>query len=296
MKKLTTEQFIKRANKVHDNKYNYSLVEYKNTHNKIKIICLKHGIFEQTPNKHLKGQGCIECSGKKKLTKKEFIKRANKVHDNKYNHIHDKVIINCPIHGEFEQVANSHLNGNGCKMCGYINVSKKGRLLKNDFIKRVKKIHDNKYDYSLVKYLGIFYKVKIICPRHGTFEQTPDNHLQGKGCPKCTHIVSKPEKEIGSFLDYLKVNYKQSDRSIIKPYELDIVIPSKKLSIEFNGKYWHSNEKILERTNGKMNAQEYHQMKTDMCNEKGYKLLHIFEEDWIKDKQKELYRIKDFLK
>jgi hypothetical protein len=69
------------------------------------------------------------------------------------------------------------------------------------------------------------------------------------------------------------------------------VIPSKNITIEFNGRYWHSDAIILKRTNGKMTVDEYPQMKTVMCNSKGYKLLHIFEEDWIKNRQKELNKI-----
>lgn len=108
-------------------------------------------------------------------------------------------------------------------------------------------------------------------------------------------MSSRPEIEICSFLDLVNVDYKHSDRTIIKPYELDIVLSSKKLAIEFNGSYWHSDEKILERTNGKMNAQEYHQMKIDMCKKKGYELLHIFEDDWIKHREKELNKLYKFI-
>jgi G:T-mismatch repair DNA endonuclease (very short patch repair protein) len=174
----------------------------------------------------------------------------------------------------------------GCPDC-----AKNQRKSTEEFIKNSKNIHGDKYDYSLVKYKNAHNKIKIICKKHGVFEQAPNKHINMKqGCPKCSRNVSKPEKEICSFLDELNVGYKQSDRSIIKPYELDIVIPSKKLAIEFNGRYWHSNE-MIKKHRGYETADEYHQMKTDMCNKKGYKLLHINEQCWIDNKQKELDRI-----
>ena len=90
-KKLTTEEFIIRAREVHDDKYDYSLVDYQDYKLKIKIICFEHGIFEQTPDKHLFGQGCVKCginksSNAKKLNTSSFIKKAIKVHGDRYNY------------------------------------------------------------------------------------------------------------------------------------------------------------------------------------------------------------------
>ena len=70
MGKLTKQEFINKASKIHNNKYDYSNIEYKNISTKIKIICPIHGEFEQSPSKHLIGQGCPKCSGKYKPTTK----------------------------------------------------------------------------------------------------------------------------------------------------------------------------------------------------------------------------------
>jgi hypothetical protein len=120
----TTEEFIRRAKKVHGDKYDYSKVEYKGTHTKVCIICPIHGEFFQTPNNHLHGQGCLACGGRKQLTKEEFIQKAREVHGDKYDYSkveyvnkNTKVKIICPIHGEFEQEPNSHLEGKGCPNC-----------------------------------------------------------------------------------------------------------------------------------------------------------------------------------
>jgi hypothetical protein len=124
--KLTTEQFIEKAIEVHGDRYDYSLVEYKSAHTKVKIICKEHGTFEQAPTNHLVGNGCSVCSyvAKASIAKSEFADKANLVHSNKYSYelvdyknSHAKVSIVCPIHGEFEQSPSNHIRGRGCNLC-----------------------------------------------------------------------------------------------------------------------------------------------------------------------------------
>ena len=189
----TTEEFIRRAKKVHGDKYDYSKVEYKGTHTKVCIICPIHGEFFQTPNNHLHGQGCLACGGRKQLTKEEFIQKAREVHGDKYDYSkveyvnkNTKVKIICPIHGEFFQTPNNHLQGHGCHKC----VGCK-QLTKEEFIQKAREAHGYKYDYSKVEYINAHTKVKIICPIHGEFEQEPNSHLEGKGCPNCYHKTKK---------------------------------------------------------------------------------------------------------
>ena len=124
----SNEEFIKQANTVHNNKYDYSKVKYQSNHIKVDIICPKHGLFSQTPADHLSGHSCKKCGSENsggKLTLEEFVTKANIVHKDKYiytNTIYtksaNKLIIECPYHGEFVQTASDHLNGNGCQMCG----------------------------------------------------------------------------------------------------------------------------------------------------------------------------------
>lgn len=85
-KSLTTEKFIKKAREVHGNKYDYSKVNYKNNHAKVPIICPVHGPFQQYPINHLRGHGCKSCVGLERLTTKEFINRAQKVHGHKFDY------------------------------------------------------------------------------------------------------------------------------------------------------------------------------------------------------------------
>lgn len=130
--KKTTEQFIEEAKKIHGNKFNYSKSEYKNAHTKVCIICPEHGEFFQSPISHLRGDKCPSCSGNKKLTSEQFIKKSNEIHNNKfdyskvdYKNNSTKVCIICPEHGEFWMQPSNHLNGQGCPKCGRINAINK---------------------------------------------------------------------------------------------------------------------------------------------------------------------------
>lgn len=131
----------------------------------------------------------------KRISKEEFLIRANKVHGKKYdynklgfNSVKDKIIITCPLHGDFMQIAHSHLSGRGCSKCAFDKIHGNKILTTDDFIEKSKKIHGDEYDYSLVEYINNITKVTIICPIHGEFKQTPHNHKRGGGCEKCGNI------------------------------------------------------------------------------------------------------------
>lgn len=155
--KMNTIEFIKKANKVHNNKYNYDFINYTGIFNKIKISCPKHGVFEQTPDRHLNSNGCDLCgietaSIKKTYSTSEFIQKSISKHGNKYDYsLSDykysktPVIIICPEHGEFKQTPNAHWAGKGCGRC---NESKGEReiakiLSKNNIIFETQKKFEN---------------------------------------------------------------------------------------------------------------------------------------------------------
>jgi len=199
--KYTTDEFIENSEKIHGKKYDYSLVEYKNKNEKVKIICLIHGIFEQSPSSHCIGDGCPSCSNKFGLSKEEFIKRSNIKHKHKYDYslteyknVTSKVKIICSKHGIFEQVADSHMRGKNCKKCSIESRTEKRTMKLSEFIIKANKVHNNKYNYSLTNYKNSQTKIKIICPEHGIFYQTPASHLSNIGCPECS-------KYYGGFLN-----------------------------------------------------------------------------------------------
>lgn len=128
-RRLTQEQFIERASKIHNNKYDYSKVRYNNMYDEVIIICPEHGEFLQKPVKHLQGHRCPICGRisigqKSRLTTEQFIEKAKKVHGEKYDYSKtsytkntQKVVVTCPIHGDFLITAAHHLSGHGCPNC-----------------------------------------------------------------------------------------------------------------------------------------------------------------------------------
>ena len=231
--------FIEKARQIHNDKYDYSKVNYVNSRTKVCIICPEHGEFWQTPHNHLKGYGCAEC-GKEK----------------------------------------SHLP----------------KITTEDFIAKSKEIHGNKYDYSKVCYKTSDTKVCIICPEHGEFWQSPSNHMNGSGCPKCANEKRKNAliKDTKLFIDtatlihdgksedeiislFSEIEHQQHNREILNGMEIDIFIPPLKLGIEYNGLRWHSEEFGKDH--------RYHLDKLNKCNEQGIKLIQIFEDEWVNHRE-----------
>jgi very-short-patch-repair endonuclease len=227
--KLNKDSFIEKANKIHNNKYDYSLVQFINSNVKIIIICKAHGNFIQRPSNHLEGTGCPSCNTRgKKLTTNEFIEKSKLKHGDKYDYsqvefidTYTKITIICKIHGEFEQMPTSHyLIGCGCYECSIIESGDKQRRSTDEFIEKANEVHNYKYDYSLVEYKGCFDIVKIICKSHGKFEQKPSKHIFGQGCTICNRngrndkfrqtkeeFIEKAIKIHGNLYDYSKVSY-----------------------------------------------------------------------------------------
>lgn len=150
MKKLTTEEFIKRSIEIHGDKYDYSKVRYTNAKEKVIINCKKHGDFTIRPYNHLGRGGCSKCGVEKKhlsIThkKEDVINRFKKIHKNKYcyklvdyKNCETKIIITCPVHGNFKQKPVQHYRGQGCPTCG---------------IEKVKKSQNVRVGYRLSKWL-----------------------------------------------------------------------------------------------------------------------------------------------
>jgi Zn finger protein HypA/HybF involved in hydrogenase expression len=154
----TVDVFIKKANALHKNKYDYTHAEYVNTHTKVKIICPEHGEFWQTPAHHLQGKGCPGCAGNKLLSFDEFVAKANSVHQNKYTYCSTdyvstkyKTSIYCKTHGLFTQIGSDHLSGKGCPACGS----------NKSFNKTVKTNTAMVYVVELYNQTETFYKVGI---------------------------------------------------------------------------------------------------------------------------------------
>jgi len=346
MKKLTKEEFIVKARKIHGDKYDYSKVIYVNSSVKIEIICPIHGSFYMTPNAHLMGQGCPKCGHTnkgqfRKLTKESFVEKSNKIHNNKFDYSKveyvngsTKVCIICPEHGEFWQKPNAHLNGNGCPKCCingvkrtkeefvelaksihgkkfnyddvvYVNSKTKVKIKCNkcgktflqtphdhlsgygcpfcvgrnktteDFINEARLIHGDKYTYENVVYVIGHDKICITCPKHGEFWQTPSAHLSGQGCPICK--TSKLEKEVAKYLKESSVKFVSQKRfDWLGRQSLDFFLPQYYVAIECQGKqhFKHDCNFGSSREISLENIQELDEKKKKLCEEHGIKMFY----------------------
>jgi hypothetical protein len=240
-KKSNTEDFIKKANIIHHNKYNYSKVIYNKAIDKVIIICEVHGEFLQTPNTHLDGSGCYDCgkltmAKKQSLTKDEFIEKSIKIHGNNYDYSkveyinnNTNIIIICKEHGEFSQTPQSHLTGSRCYECSIISSIEKRTKTTSNFIEESIKKYGNIFDYSKTVYKKCDENIIIICKEHGEFEQTPSTHLNSSYCcPKCVsnnigkcnnsnsvEFIEKAIKIHGNKYDYSKVKYIKANHKVI---------------------------------------------------------------------------------
>lgn len=293
----TIESFIEKGIKVHNNKYDYSKAVYVNNHTKVCIIChqkdkngVEHGEFWQTPDKHIGlKHGCPKCSKNRKSNTEEFIEKA-KLLDNsenvgfdkvEYKNNRTKVCLTCfekdengVEHGDFLITPHNFLLGRGCPKCKNRRISESETKTTEQFIKEITEVHNGKYNYSKVEYVGAKEKVCIICPIHGEFWQEASSHLSGCGCPKCVGMISKAEEEIKQFIiENFDIEILSNKRDILSDgKELDIYIPSLNIAFEYNGMIWHS-EKF-----GK--DKDYHLNKTVDCLKQGIRLYHIYEYEW----------------
>lgn len=243
-KKLTIQEVECQFRKIHGNKYSYNWLTYKNSREKIEIICKYHGIFEQTPSCHKSGRGCPKCASEKqiKLNKlkiipfEEIVNECNIIHNNKYKYHKDsyvssnkKMDIECSIHGIFKQTPNSHKRGQGCPKCANENHAKLHTLTFDIQLNAFRKIHGNKYTYCEESYINTMTKMSIICPIHGIFKQTPNSHKSGSGCPLCkrTKIKKNQYRYTGNIKNDIN-NFKTTKnkahhfKSIYNYYKTDI--------------------------------------------------------------------------
>lgn len=279
--KQTKESFIEKANKVYNNKYNYSNIKWVNNTTRIEIICPEHGSFFQTPKSHLSGHACIKCFYDSiKLTTEDFIKKSNEVHNFKYDYSESVYVstkkpikIICKVHGAFYQRANTHLNGSECPLCS-LNQKRKDT---STFIEDAIKIHGNRYDYSKTNYTNAYSKIEIICKKHGSFFQLPATHLTGSGCPVCR--MSHGEINIIKFFEKYGISYEsQKAFNGLKDKNnllFDFYVPSKKLLIEFNGRQHYEPVDHFGGIEAFNTLKKHDNMKELFAKENGFELLVI---------------------
>ena len=283
-------EFISDAIEIHGDKYDYSKVEYKTNKDKVTIICPEHGEFEQAARGHIKGYGCYKCGViKRRKTTEEFISESNMIHDNYYDYskskyvdAYSKVVIICPVHGEFEQAPSNHATGNGCNPCSSIRVGESFTDDTETFIGKAKIKHGNVYDYSLVEYVNNSTRVRIICPEHGEFEQLPSNHKCGAGCPTCNNSIG--ESEIRKILLDTQISFipehRFNDCRNMHPLPFDFYLPELNVCIEYDGIQHYEPIKHFGGEEALTEIKKRDKIKTNYCNDNDITLLRIrYDED-----------------
>ncbi len=251
MERGTLESFVSRASALHENKYDYSKVEYVNNKTKVKIICPVHGEFECTPHNHLKGRGCPLCAKNHKNSQEDFIAKANKVHNNFYDYSlvnftknAAKITIICPEHGPFEQEANSHLMGHGCPECGKIKLADsdyKSRIetRKNTCIERYGVDNPMKVE-SVRKTLKKSFKSKYGVSNPMKCEGIKNRSIESKRANN-TFNTSIPEGDLYTMLcsKFGSDNVIRQYKSDEYPYACDFYVKSRNMYIELNASWTH---------------------------------------------------------
>lgn len=279
--KLTTDEWILAAKKLHGDKYDYDKSVYVSYGLPVVVTCREHGDFIQRENNHRNGSGCPQCGVDARQEKRSygydgFVEAAKGVHGDVYEyplqHIHNsrtKARIVCPLHGEFTQFVYTHVAGQGCPRCGYERNGKRSQLGISEFLSRAKAVHGGTYEY-VSGLAGLHKNMSIRCPLHGIFKQTPHNHLAGAGCPKCVSKVSKGEQELADFVASLGLVTRCNDRNALAGLEIDVYVPDKRVGIEYNGLWFHREELVGNKTREKW----------ERSDAAGIKLVQIFEDEW----------------
>lgn len=201
---------------------------------------------------------------------------------------HTPMRIICPKHGEFWKSPKNILNYN-CIKCSYELRAKNYKLTTEEFIKKAKKVHGDKYDYSKSIYEGTKIPIKIICPKHGEFNQAPNDHLNGKGCPKCSY--SHLERYVEFFLNSNTIYFiSQYHPKWLGKQSLDFFIPKYNIAIECQGKQhfglggWIKDYDFTE-------LYERDKYKKELCNRHNIKIIYITEKKLLKKAEKiKLYK------
>ena len=303
--KKTREEFIAEAMAVHGDFYDYSLVpaEMPGNRTKVSITCPIHGPFLQAPMNHKQGKGCRKC-GREKARKGrsyslaqflDLIKQKGHsdlefVESSWVNYTTPMSMI-CPNHGRFEQIPERlFVMGAGCQQCGYQRMAESKRISTEEFIRRSKELHGDRFTYELTEFRGSYSPIKVTCKKHGVIELDPAYyHMQGWGCRECGLDMhsSLGEEKISRWLEKEKIAFERQKAfpglRRTRPLRYDFFINAWNVVIEFNGQQHYQafepfgGQKTLELT------QESDQIKFNFAQETGLELVIIRYDDHIED-------------
>ena len=186
---MTTAEWIAKARSYHGYRYDYGETVFRGASKRVKLICPKHGPWWVMASQHASRSahhGCIRC--RNRISDEEWMRRFKEKHGDEYDYsrcdfqgINTPVEIICEQHGSFYTRPGRHSSAASHGRCPECRRSES----KLKFLERCKAAHGDRYDYSLVDFKTVHYKVEFICREHGPFWQTPHNHELSHGCGKC---------------------------------------------------------------------------------------------------------------
>jgi len=263
MKAYSKEELLEKYKLKHGNKYDYATLDICNKINgKVTIICPIHGKFLQHHYDHLSA-GCPKCGLQRKKEKSSKILiqdiedlklKCFKKFGDKFDFLSSvfyntgsRLTVLCKVHNTvFNNTAYHIIRGQGCPLCKKDKISNKKRLGTDEFVKRSKIIHNDRYDYSLVDYKTLINQVEIICKEHGVFKQAPRDHIQGSGCKLCAGTSVSPISQ--QWLDSFDIEFMREHeiRYDVGYFVVDGYDPKTNTIYEFYGDYWHGNPNIFD--------------------------------------------------
>ena len=271
VKKRTTEEFKNMVRDLVDDEYSV-LGEYETTLTNIHMRHNKCGTdFYPTPARFLAGSRCPKCrSSHQPKTEEKFISELPKGYTlvGHYINAKTKVLIRHESCGyEWYTNPSTIIKGHGCPKCA------------NNIKKTREELQFEISDYEILgEYKTNKDKILTRCKQCGCeWNIRPNDLISGYGCPECAKHVSNKEKEVRDFIESLGFTPEYNVRDVIPPKELDIYIPEKKVAIEFNGNYWHGDNQ---------KPKDYHYKKSQECEEKDIRLIHVFEYEWDNERQR----------
>lgn len=289
-KRMSLQVFVQRARAVHGDAYEYLHGMGTGKRRRMTITCPRHGEFIQARDDHLGGNGCHECASHVRRTGERFVADAIAVHGSRFTYPRTnfvntmkKVIVTCPVHGDFSINASSLLQGRGCMGCAGL-----ARKTTSEFISEAVSRFGDRYDYSKVDYVNKNTKVSIFCRKHGVFQQKPSQHLiSAVGCPMCTYSVSRPETK---WLDSLGIDNAFRQARVIldsRSRSVDAYNPDTNTVYEFWGSWWHGDPLLFDSTDLHKVAQvTYGELyrrtmeKRSLILSAGYLLVDMWESDF----------------
>lgn len=303
--KIKEATSIKLYNHCKQTNYGLSKFNYINSSSKIILECKEHGDFSKLPEELYSNEYCPKCKLierglKHRVTKETFIERANNKHLNFYNYdnieyesISSYVYkIYCPEHkGYFNTLANNHIKGYKCNVCHQIEPK-----TTEQFILEASKIHGDKYDYSLVKYVNNCTNVEIVCKMHGSFNQIPTSHINCSSvCPCCTKGKSTGELALIEFFQSENILFEQQktfkDCRNVNLLRFDFFLPAYNLCIEYDGKQHFEIVEFFGGEDGFKRRQLNDNIKNQFCKDNNINLLRISYKDVPEQILKDYFKI-----